>query len=259
MTVLVGMYNDDRTDVALISDRRAVPNEIGEANGVQLVEDTIKTFKLNDACSIGFAGSVPLENALLSRILYIPMPPQDESLLVRLAGSEGRWPLLTFDTVIEQIRRVMPEIIARQKPPPGVWLGILAAGMMRDEIPMLAGFNGMRDWEPEPCFSGYAYMAPFNRNTDKRARKEFESVISAPGAPFDDRLKAAVAYCAPRYYSVNSGYIIRRMSNDFRREEGVIQETSEAYAKRPDSQLRRRSSKMPSLFRWLKRHMNSFK
>jgi hypothetical protein len=227
MTILMGMYNDDRTDIALVSDRRAVPNDIGEARGVKPVEDTIKTLALNDSCAIGFAGSCPLENALLSRILFVPIPPQDESLLVRLAENEGRWPLLTFDVLVEEVSRVMPEIIEILTPPDGVWLGILVAGRMDGKIPMLAGFKGVGSWEPEPCYSGQAYMAPFSRD-DRKAKREFSRATNAPNEPFDERLKAAVAYCAPRYYSVNSRYIIRRLSNGFRKEAGMIQETGEA-------------------------------
>jgi len=248
MTVLMGMYNDDRTDVALISDRRAIPNEIGAARGVSVLENTIKTLKLNDACAIGFAGFVPLENALLSRILSVPMPPQYESLLVKLAENEGRWPLLTFNVLVEEIRRVMPEIIARLRPPRGVWLGVLVAGVMSGGFPMLAAFSGGEDWEPAPCFTGQAYFVPFSK-TDKKAKEEFERVTNVPGEPFGKRLKAAIEYCACRYDSVNSRYIIRRLLYGFREEEGTIHETSKAYERGPDSHPPSRFSKMLSFFR----------
>jgi len=192
MTILMGMYNDDRTDVALVSDRLATPNAIGRANGIQPVPDTIKTLKINDKCAIGFAGSIPLENALLSRLLFVPMPPQDEDLLVKLASNDGKWPLHSFNSIVTAVERIMPEVIRWANPPPDVWLGVLVAGKM-DKYPILAILGAESNWEARPCFTGQAYFAPFGRK-DKAVKREFETLINSPGKPYGESLRAAVKY-----------------------------------------------------------------
>jgi len=110
------------------------------ANGIQPVPDTIKTLKINDKCAIGFAGSVPLENAFLSRLLSVPMLPQDETLLVKLASNEGKWPLHSFLSIVSAVERIMPEVIEWANPLPDVWLGVLVTGKM-EKHPMLAIFS----------------------------------------------------------------------------------------------------------------------
>ena len=60
MTILMGRYNGDHTDVALISDRRACPDAIGRAIGVEAKEFVYKTLRLGPQVIPGTHTIIPL-------------------------------------------------------------------------------------------------------------------------------------------------------------------------------------------------------
>jgi len=215
MTVLAGSYLDGASDVFLIADRRSVPRN---AVGISPVENARKILRLGDECAIGFSGAIPLHNAVLAKLLGIPQPGPHVDLLSGLAEDDGRFDI-AFDDVVGTLKWLVPIVVERLAPPTGITMRILVAGRMVGDIPVLATCGEETGWEFRPALGGYV-SSPVTE--DDPAWHELKEIVDATDSSPVESMKAAIAFCAERYDDVNRHYTLRRLSNGFRREEGVV-------------------------------------
>lgn len=215
MTILMGTYRNDMSDVALVADRRSIPAISSESAPV---EDTVKTLRLGDKCAIGFAGAVPLENHVLADLLRVPLPPQDRSLLKDLLAEECNYDYEILG-VMNALNEIVPGVIDFCRPPPEYTLYIILAGEMPDGRPILMGCCLGTKWRVEPYFSDVWSLPREMRSYEEQQR--FHDVTHMPGMDYDDRMIAAVKYCS-KHPSVNNHYIIRRLNTGFIQETGSV-------------------------------------
>jgi hypothetical protein len=215
MTILMGVYSNDRSDVALVADRRSSPvgSEIRDPN-----EDAFKTLRLGTDCAIGFAGAVPLGNYVLAKLFGVPCPPQYQCLLEDLVGEEHSYSF-GFHDVKDALNVIVPAVIAYCQPPKSQTLYIILAGRFQGRIPVLAGVSAGTEWKVEPYFD-HVWSRPKEMSSFED-QQQFHDTINAPGMDYGDRMLAAIEFCS-KYQSVNNRYIIRRLSMDFTQEPGIV-------------------------------------
>ena len=219
MTLLMGMYSGDHTDAAIISDRRAAPNAIGQLLSVPSRELVYKTLRLGPEVAIGFAGAVPMANYILARLLGLPRPAMEDDLLSRLVPIEDSFNY-SYNDVVHGLNGVVEEVVQQEKPPAHVRTMILIAGMFGGDTPLLASLDRGTKWRVkyEPSAP---YFAPFDKD-DCEIKEAFARCVNAPGLDYGASLQAAVKFCADRYDNVNHNYVLRRLTSGFSREEGVV-------------------------------------
>ncbi len=205
MTILMGRYNGDHTDVAIISDRRACPDELGRAIGVESKEFVYKTLRLGPQVAIGFAGAVPLSNAILAALLGVKVPAIGDDLITRLVKNEEQFNYCLSD-VRNELNRITGPTIRQIDPPPEMGVSAIVAGLFDDDTPIIAELNEGTGWEVQLAFHPLC-SAPIE-DKDETTRREFEKATNLPGLDYIASLKAAVKFCAERYCSVNRNYVI---------------------------------------------------
>lgn len=219
MTILMGMYEVDHSDVAIISDRRATPNAIGRAIGAKNRELMHKTIRLGPQVAIGFAGATPLANFILAALLGIRAPAMEDDLLTELVTKEDGYSL-SFDDVKRGLNDVTGRVIKQVSPPQKIGITVMVAGMSENETPLLGELHAETRWRAELVLHA-SYCAPFAAD-DELIKAEFESFVSAPGLDYVASLKAAVQFCADRYGTISRDYVLRRLRTGFAREEGHV-------------------------------------
>ena len=215
MTILMGTYSNDKTDVALIADRRRSPANVQR---MKPIEDAHKTLRLGPECSIGFAGAEPLQNGVLAELFGIPWPPQSQSLIEDLVVNEQDY-ILGFDEAIDALNQIAPKVVDICRPPASETIHIILAGKTWDGIPGLVGVSAKTGWKVDLCF-GDVWSPPRGMSSYAEQRM-FDNATQMPGMDYDDRMRAAVKYCS-KYPSVNNHYIIRRLSTGFSQEAGSV-------------------------------------
>jgi len=201
MTVLIGMINDARTDVALIADRLSRPTEMGLALGFTADQMSDKTARLGCQCAIALSGNA-LPHEITTRHLD------------GLANGERQW---TLPEVREELDVWLPAVAFAV--PLFNTMTLLLAGQI-DGHPVIASYSKAGNWVPQPYFHGFACSSPVPSG-DFETQRQLKAILDE-GGDWIGRMQAGVAFCADRYGSVNRSYILRRLSNGFLPEEGEV-------------------------------------
>lgn len=214
MTILIGEYKNDSTDVAIIADRR---RSVVNAPNREPMEKAFKTLRLGPECAIGFAGAEPLQNGVLAKLFGIPCPPPDQSLIEDLVLRERGYDFPFLD-VEKALNAIVPEVIRVLAPPEQYTMYIILACALQG-VPILAGVSAGSEWQVTP-YVGRVWSRPKEMITFED-QKHFHDETNVPGMDYDERMLAAVKFCS-RYRSVNNQYVIRRLSAGFAPETGHV-------------------------------------
>jgi len=219
MTILMAAYSGNRTDVAIISDRRASSIAIGRATDVPSNESTYKTLRLGPWVAIGFCGAVPLSNRILACLLGRKEPDMGLDLLSQLVEEEDNFDY-GFCNVVDELGKVVEMAITTAAPPAGIQTAAIIVGF-DGERPAIAELNADTKWKAQTRWDNFPWCKPGGMTSDAD-RKKLVKYVSRPGLDYIASLKAAVGFCADRYKSVNHYYVLRRLRTGFAREEGSV-------------------------------------
>jgi len=219
MSIIRAGYSGDHRDVAIISDRHGQPNTAGTLHGLGPNEDLYKTLRLGPEVAVGMAGDGRLCNLILAAALGLP-ESQEPSFLSSLVAGEERLSSSFLD-VVHAFECAAPAVIAERRPPFQIDATMIIVGRLEGR-PVIGELNRRTRWRVLYASERSSYCIPEEMSDDDLLF--YESYVTRPGLNYIASLKAAVGFCADRYESVNHRYVLRRLKNGFRREEGDVRQ-----------------------------------